>query len=512
MQGIILVLLFVTLWMVSNTEAAAIKKPRIRKEWRKLSKATRMKVATGMWILKNTTTAVGRQMYGPNFNNHDEMLMLHACSVYDTRCDNGHYGPHFMTFHRAFLLKYERALLAVDPSIGALPYWNIANDAVGGKYRNDPEKYIYTDNFFGNYWTNSANGYAVSNGLFANFPITEYTRAKFGKDSWMAKDNKCIREEWFVPKKCDQSNPTSKTFLRDHDDCTPYVARNPLYVAANAKNGGLGGSYELVFTPKDFAICNNVAFIAKWMDWQNCIEFATEACSVQAHKSLMKNGATLAQNLDEFQKQAEGKPHMEASLAQLRVALSTLDCNTTNLMGSYVKDGAVKLVNFFHSMVHIKNGLDLADVTTSPNDISSFTGHHANVDRSLMIWQRRTTKKLSKTYWGYPSSSNDLKAAGQSAVTISGPFSTYDVLSCANSTSFPDYHPFESAWIPGTWLDEVVNGGFAFKNLFDCKQDEIDSTGHLIKCNGTDAGYTHRELLYWTAPGRAPYIYDDMPK
>src|SRR5690349_13206758 len=80
-------------------------KPRVRREWRTLSVAMRQRVANAFWVLKNTTTQQGRLLYGANFNNHDEMLLLHTCAVYDPRCDNGHFGPQFMTFHRAFLLK-----------------------------------------------------------------------------------------------------------------------------------------------------------------------------------------------------------------------------------------------------------------------------------------------------------------------------------------------------------------------------------------------------------------------
>jgi hypothetical protein len=46
--------------------------------------------------------------------------------------------------------------------------------------------------------------------------------------------------------------------------------------------------------------------------------------------------------------------------------------------------------------------------------------------------------------------------------------------------------------------------------LFDCTEDEIDTTGKVIRCTGGDSGYTHREILYWTAPKRSPYTYDNM--
>jgi hypothetical protein len=46
----------------------------------------------------------------------------------------GHNGPHFMTFHRAFLLEYENALLSVVPELKAMPYLDITLDFPGGRW------------------------------------------------------------------------------------------------------------------------------------------------------------------------------------------------------------------------------------------------------------------------------------------------------------------------------------------------------------------------------------------
>jgi hypothetical protein len=103
-------------------------KPRIRREWRTLSPAERQKVADAFRVLKTTTTEDGRTLYNSElFWNLDDLTMLHACAVSDPRCNQGHAGPHFMTFHRAYLLRLENALLSVDPSILALPYTGITH-------------------------------------------------------------------------------------------------------------------------------------------------------------------------------------------------------------------------------------------------------------------------------------------------------------------------------------------------------------------------------------------------
>jgi len=470
---------------------------RVRREWRTLSDVERAKVANAIWTVKNTTTTAGRKKYGQAFNNHDDMLLLHSCAVYDIRCDNGHFGPQFMTFHRAFLLKYELSLLAVDASIGAMPYWNVANDAVNGIYRNDPSKYIYTDTYFGNYYGTSETNYSVLNGLFANWPIAVYTEDRFGKTSVLAVDNKCARDQWFKPNPC--SNATgAKTYLRDHEDCTPVLARNPHDpTSPNSQGTGLGGSFEIVYTEADYAACHNASNIRNWMDWQNCIEFGAMSCGPNSDLKPATSVITVW----------PPPPPNTSSV-----------CTGSNMMGTFVAGSVVAtpppvnkvtMVNFFHSMPHIKAGLDLKDVTTSPNDPGSFTGHHSNVDRNNMIWQNARAD-LAADYWGYPKTNNDLLAAGRSPVTTSGPFSLYDLGSCSNNTHFSEYTPGKYAWILGSSLDEVVNSGFAFFDLFPCTADEVDSTGKVISCTGKPDGYTHREILYWTAPGRAPYTYDSL--
>ena len=55
--------------------------------------------------------------------------MKHACVASDPRGDQGHRGPEFMLFHKSTLLTYEGSILAVDPKIGAIPWWNMPLDS-----------------------------------------------------------------------------------------------------------------------------------------------------------------------------------------------------------------------------------------------------------------------------------------------------------------------------------------------------------------------------------------------
>jgi len=536
--------------VISGKKLKFTNKPRVRREWRTLSETMKKKVAAAYWTLKTLTTAEGQAKYGPNFHNHDDMLMLHACATTDPRCDEGHFGPQFMTFHRALLLKYELALMSVDKDIEAMPYWNIAYDAVDGKYRHDPMKYIFTDLYFGNFF-NVPPSYAVTNGLFANWPIAHYSQDRFGSTSALAKISECIKEEYFVgtrasvcdkccnailPCECEESD-THSTYLRAHDDCTPVVARNPY---DDSGLGELDGTYEISFTEDDFHNCTNVAQVRTWMEWQDCIEMGVFVCSQRFQfisnqpgfpELFAKRILPLMAERVEVAPADEHGDKLRQVVRKLAEAVAT-DAFTNvlellfkgicqdkmlygflrerNFLGSHKK---LTYPRFFHSQAHIKFGKDMLDVTTSPNEAAGFTGYHADIDRSSMTWMINSLKvnpSMEEAYWLYPPDQKVTKEEVEKGNSeegigkgISGPFALYDILACANNTEqYYEYRPFESPWLPGTILNDVVNSGFPFKNLFTCDRPQ--------DCDGGCDGYTHKDILYYTAPGRTPYTYDTL--
>lgn len=173
----------------------------------------------------------GRRLYGSKFINYDDLTMLHACSVYDPQCDQGHYGPNFANFHRAYLLAFENSLLAIDPSIEAMPYWNVFRDTPDSDdcYGYDNECYIFSDKYFGDLYGDSSEDYAVTNGLFAYWPVPIYSSEKYGNDSPWGDRSLCMEEEWFDGTRasnCDDYDDIR--FLRTSSSiCTRYAARNP---------------------------------------------------------------------------------------------------------------------------------------------------------------------------------------------------------------------------------------------------------------------------------------------
>ncbi|OLQ00425.1 hypothetical protein AK812_SmicGene16916 [Symbiodinium microadriaticum] len=410
-------------------------------------------VADAFWKVKTLTEAEGQALYGPNFHNHDDMLMLHSCATTDPRCDQGHFGPQFMTFHRALLLKYELALLAVDPSIEAMPYWNMAYDAQGGKYEMDPIKGIFTNNYFGDYYGNMGMAnYQVTNGLFANWPIAHWTSERFGSESHMAKGNPCIEKEYFTGTtasvcdrccmdttgtcECDEETDTYSTFLRAHDDCTPWVARWPedpdciemstfmcsqrfkrisVEPGPRAKGlesadglGKLGGTWKLVYNEEDFNNCTDIKqFFLAVAGSQRFKRISVEPGFLSTFRQLIL--PQMQKRADAISEDTEYGKYVRKAVRKLTdtaeqesqysdAFTSVLQEIMKQLCGDYMLFGFIRdrihlgkqqtpiYPRFFHSQAHIKFGKDLLDVTTSPNEAAAFTGYHSDIDRSSMTW------------------------------------------------------------------------------------------------------------------------------
>jgi len=155
---------------------------RVRKEWRTLTADERKRVAAAFSIMNTTDTLAGRETYGKHFWNAQDLVVFHVCAVVDPRCDQAHFGPNFMTFHRAYCLLIENSLRAIDPEIIAMPYWDMALDAQYGKYNpknkdatdSDKEQYIFSDKYIGDYFTLEEDNFVVTNGLFAYWAVPEW--------------------------------------------------------------------------------------------------------------------------------------------------------------------------------------------------------------------------------------------------------------------------------------------------------------------------------------------------
>merc|ERR1719230_940249 len=120
---------------------------RVRREIRSLPEAERQAVFAALTTMKTTSQADGEAKYGADFVNYEAFVVKHAHCAMHPRCDQGHYGPAFTTYHRAINLLMEKSLLAIDPSIEALPYWDYNLDL---EQHDDPrDSVVWTAAYFG---------------------------------------------------------------------------------------------------------------------------------------------------------------------------------------------------------------------------------------------------------------------------------------------------------------------------------------------------------------------------
>jgi hypothetical protein len=344
--------------------AAATSPQRIRKELRALSPVERADLFEALWTMKLVNTTEGQRQFGPNFRNYDYFTVKHAVAVQDSRGDQGHFGPCFMTYHRIILLEFEAAMLSCLPAsspLQALPYWDAALDTEVGRYFEDPEHFAFSDAWFGSYTGNASAQYQVTDGAFAGWNI-----AKF--------DPKAYIPAAYRKSALAQYAGSPYGMIRGSHNIinTPSFARLP-------KRGGfptLDGRAYPVFTHDDFNLCSNARWVHTWMDWQNCIEDA------RVHNRT--------DNTESFWNFASGLNWMHSQF-HLKI-------------GSWQGD----LPSFpIPPGLNITMG-DMMDVSTSPND-PLFAFHHTNLDRMNMHWQRaiddvQPRSSEDDVLWNYPQS------------------------------------------------------------------------------------------------------------
>eukprot|EP01060_Flectonema_neradi_P022386 TRINITY_DN3063_c0_g1_i4.p1 TRINITY_DN3063_c0_g1~~TRINITY_DN3063_c0_g1_i4.p1 ORF type:complete len:623 (+),score=174.20 TRINITY_DN3063_c0_g1_i4:45-1913(+) len=144
----------------SPTARTSAATQRVRKELRTLSAEEWSKVTNAIWTMKNTELAAGITAYGSAFKPYDYFVAKHAAATTDSRGDQAHFSDAFMTWHSAFVLEFEEALLAVDSSIGGMPYWDSTI----------AEPSILSETYFGSS-PGTGDGQQVVDGPFANFPV-----------------------------------------------------------------------------------------------------------------------------------------------------------------------------------------------------------------------------------------------------------------------------------------------------------------------------------------------------
>jgi hypothetical protein len=236
---------------------------RLRREVRSLPSTEWDKVVRAMWTMKNISSmAAGKAQYGPGFRPYDYFVAKHAVATTDARGDQAHYGAHFITWHAAFVLEFENALLTVDPTILALPYWDATTR----------QPSVFTAQYFGLDPTTADQG-VVTTGRFANWPVN----VNYSLTDYLGNVNTTNSTITY------NGSRASPRILRgdDNPETSPFVVRL-----------GRGSLWESIAPTTDvFWGCATGAAIQTWTDWSICIEQKLPSLHFGPHGTIGGRGS-----------------------------------------------------------------------------------------------------------------------------------------------------------------------------------------------------------------------------
>jgi len=371
--------------------AAAVGDVRIRREIRGLSSTERQRVFNALHIMKHTSQEDGEKRYGPMFRNYDSITVQHAYAAVNPKCDQGHFGPAFFTFHRVMVLLVEESLLAVDPAIEAIPYWNFNEDFE--QYEDPSDSVVWTDSYFGESQGDVNNGWQIRNGPWANWTVT--------KNPTTFKPNPF----GFLRGWGNMNNAVGLT--RAHTICGV-----PLSPYGDLTSRSMGdcikeASFHNFFFCMDHGLEGPHPFLHIWLggSWGaakgNC-----------AKKQQLEANADLVSGCLHCPPCSDDVPMEQCKCARNQTACDLADStgNCQRYPGGDFRPDYRPDEKCEHCQ-ECRDGTmgaagDFWDGMTSPND-PIFWFHHPNVDRAFTEWQRRVGRRFipdGPPYFGFPES------------------------------------------------------------------------------------------------------------
>ena len=273
-----------------------------------------------------------------------------------------------MVWHMAFILEFENALLSVDPSIGALPYWD--------ECLTEPS--LFSDDYFGN--DPEGEPYEVTSGKFAYWPISN-----FSIDDWAG----YIVDDTFLG--FAGSGDPNSTFLRGSENLVnnTYMTR---YGSGSAWEASVGETCTEAFW-------DCAASTDNWIDWYACIE----------------NGNANYPSVPSFH-----SPHPVVGGRAGGGGRPPGGGGGPPPGGGGTGGGAPPGTRLLQGGGGgpTQRG-DLEDPQTSPNS-PLFMFFHANLDRNRLWWmQRHNTAEDKCYYYGFPTE-NAPRIAGRNGIIPGG--------------------------------------------------------------------------------------------
>jgi len=443
-----------------NEKDPRVRPPVIRKNFYTLTEDEKSDFFFALKEMKRLNTTEGRDLYGEDFCNYEELMLEHAKAALSKQCDKGHFGPAFFWFHRLYLLKVERSILAVTNTISStltgMPYWDSVMDLKRyGSYRKSP---LFSDAYFGGEG-NPDNGWAVEDGQFAGSDW----EIQFSEDAELKNPYGLMRSP-FNP------NPSRRITRRFEAYCGFPWPEATEYAQDGCVKLHKGGIQEFVACLDINLHANphfNVGGTWDSEEGVQCLTLQVPAWMLFVPPPGKEGGQQIAQF---------GQPGPAIN----QWSTGCIECPTDCTIGQdepsdcfcYYKDrddpfaahqcldGQVISKNFPLYGLGVMG--DMADVAFSTND-PIFWVHHANVDRVLASWQV-TNEDKAKQYYFSPS--------------VWPPDNGKLLLEC-----------------DGHALDDIVN-------------DESPFTG-LFPSIPADQLLTVRDAIEQTVPGESmPYEYD----
>ncbi|KNC87314.1 hypothetical protein SARC_00556 [Sphaeroforma arctica JP610] len=345
----VLVCSFCLVSALSSPRQASEPGRRVRREIRDLTESERLALFEAMWEMRNLSTKEGQEKYGSAFRTWDYLVAKHAVAAEDPSGDQGHYGPCFITYHRALMLETENILLSINPEFKALPYWDLTLDAGhGGRYREGDDEYIFSDTYLGSYTGNEEMDYAVTDGAFAYWPVTKFDKKEYG----------------LLQHIYSGSSTTGYNRRGSNELDSPYLTRFPKGTLSYT-NYEMDETIE--GTKEDNDICSSFDYVADIEHFVNCVDAEDVSNEVDGPPAGF------------YYKDGEKKTvRFIHSQAHLKIgSRSTLGVNG-----------------------------DFRDAATSIND-PFFLFHHTNIDRLFMQWQMSalnadSDQDASDVMYGFP--------------------------------------------------------------------------------------------------------------
>ena len=367
----------------------------MRKELRQLSNAEREKVFAALDIMKTTRQEDGLKRYGANFVNYDLVVLAHVRAATHPTCDQGHNGPAFLTFHRALSVWVEKSLVAIDPEIHGLPYWDYNLDFDNNS--NPREAIMWSDDWFGEANGDERDMNMIRTGRFKHWQVHDNATALFAE----------------FPVHHDASVQTpdilqSYNFLRGPTNLQ-YAPRITRKDTTCGKDSSAGAPIPGTFVTKkhwpncvdadaslvDFFVCMDHGPHGFYHAWLGGAWGASDgSCHVKQGSSSLADVVTGCMVCPTCERGHPCRCHRNETACLLQNRTETcrklpIDPELCESCGHACADGELGA-----------NG-DPWDGASSAND-PSFIFHHVNVDRMFAEWQLRWRSSKPFPFSGFP--------------------------------------------------------------------------------------------------------------